>query len=69
MTGIQVTVNGEPLLLPTGCTLAQLLERLSLDRSRVAVELNLGVVPRAEHDTVRLTHGDRLEIATFTAGG
>ncbi len=69
MTGIQVVVNGERLQVPTGCTLSQLLERLALDRRRVAVELNLGVVPRAAHDAVRLTHGDRLEIVGFSAGG
>ena len=66
---IQLTVNGEAMQLPAGCTLAQLLERLSLDRGRVAVELNRSVVPRAQHDTVRLTHGDVLEIVSFVGGG
>ncbi len=69
MTGIQITVNGEAVPAPTGCTLAELLDQLSLDRTRVAVELNLGVVPRAQHATTRLTHGDRLEIVGFRAGG
>jgi thiamine biosynthesis protein ThiS len=67
--GIVVTVNGEALQLPSGLTLAQLLERLSLDTARVAVEYNLRVVPRAEHGSLRLNHGDRLEIVTFVGGG
>jgi thiamine biosynthesis protein ThiS len=35
----------------------------------VAVEHNLRVVPRAEHASLRLNHGDRLEIVTFVGGG
>ena len=67
--GIQVSVNGEPLRVPSGSTIADVLRQLSLDRARVAVEHNLRVVPRAEHDALRLNHGDRLEIVTFVGGG
>jgi thiamine biosynthesis protein ThiS len=68
-TGIQVSVNGEALRVPSGSTVADVLRRLSLDRARVAVEHNLRVVPRAEHASLRLNHGDRLEIVTFVGGG
>ncbi|HVR69492.1 MAG TPA: sulfur carrier protein ThiS [Vicinamibacteria bacterium] len=67
--GIQVSVNGEIRQVPAGCTIARLLQILSLDRARVAVEHNLRVVPRAEHAERRLNHGDRLEIVTFVGGG
>jgi thiamine biosynthesis protein ThiS len=67
--GIDVSVNGKPMRVPTGSTLAQLLASLGLDRRRVAVELNLRVVPRAEHEALRLNHGDRLEVVTFVGGG
>jgi thiamine biosynthesis protein ThiS len=67
--GIDVSVNGRPLRVPSGSTLAQLLEGLGLDRGRVAVELNLRVVPRAEHESLRLNHGDKLEVVTFVGGG
>jgi thiamine biosynthesis protein ThiS len=67
--GIQVSVNGEPLRVPSGSTVADILRQLSLDRARVAVEHNLRVVPRAEHASLRLNHGDRLEIVTFVGGG
>jgi len=67
--GIQISVNGEPLQVPSGSTVADVLQRLSLDRARVAVEHNLRVVPRAEHSGLRLNHGDRLEIVTFVGGG
>ena len=67
--GIQVSVNGESLRVPSGSTVADVLRQLSLDRARVAVEHNLRVVPRAEHGSLRLNHGDRLEIVTFVGGG
>ena len=66
--GIDVSVN-KAMRVPAGSTLAQLLDTLSLDRTRVAVELNLRVVPRAEHAALRLNHGDTLEIVTFVGGG
>jgi thiamine biosynthesis protein ThiS len=67
--GIEVSVNGDTVRVPSGCTIAELLRHLSLDRARVAVEHNLRVVPRAEQAERRLNHGDRLEIVTFVGGG
>jgi thiamine biosynthesis protein ThiS len=69
MPGIRISVNGEELSVPSGSTLADLLRQLALDQRRVAVEHNRRVVPRAEHGTVQLNHGDRLEIVTFVGGG
>jgi sulfur carrier protein len=68
-TGIAVTVNGETVQVPTGSTVLDLLQKLAVEPTRVAVEHNLRVVPRAEHGRVRLNHGDRVEIVTFVGGG
>ena len=67
--GITISVNGESLSLPAGSTVLDLLLRLSLDPRRVAVEHNRRVVPRGEHATVSLNHGDTLEIVAFVGGG
>ena len=67
--GIHVLVNGDDVAIPTGSTLAELLRRLSLDGKPLAVEHNRRVVPRAEHPTLRLNHGDTVEIVTFVGGG
>jgi sulfur carrier protein len=66
---IRVTVNGEEMALPPGTTVSTLLQKLSLPPTRVAVEHNLRVVPRAQHPDVRLNHGDHVEIVTFVGGG
>jgi sulfur carrier protein len=65
----EVQVNGDSVSVPEGSTIADLLGRLSLESRRVAVELNLQVVPRSEHPARRLSPGDRLEIVTFVGGG
>jgi thiamine biosynthesis protein ThiS len=67
--GITLSVNGEDVQVPTGSTVADLLRTLSLSPTHVAVEHNRRVVPRAEHGSVRLNHGDTVEIVTFVGGG
>ncbi len=66
---IEVTINGEAQLLPAGIDLAQLLARLQLQTRRVAIEHNLGIVPRSEYAELRLQQGDRLEIVHAIGGG
>jgi sulfur carrier protein len=68
-SGIRVSVNGEPVHLPAGSTIADLLRQLALDRARVAVEHNRRVISRADHASVLLNHGDELEVVTFVGGG
>ncbi len=66
---MQIVVNGQPRELSDGATLAQLLSELGLEPRHVAVEVNLEVVPRREHDQHRLADGDRLEVVTLVGGG
>lgn len=66
---IQVTVNGSAQELPRGATLADLVAHLKLRPENLAVELNLRVIPRAEHADCRLQAGDRLEVVTLVGGG
>jgi thiamine biosynthesis protein ThiS len=66
---MQVQVNGERVEVPTGCTVAALLERIHLQPARVAVERNQDIVPRAEWAKVALSEGDRVEIVSFVGGG
>jgi sulfur carrier protein len=67
--GIAIELNGEAYRIEDGATLDDLVRKLSLEKTRIAVEHNLAVVPRAEHRTKRLTEGDRVEIVTFVGGG
>jgi sulfur carrier protein len=66
---IQVTINGEPRALDAGTTVAELVDALSLQGKRIAVEINGAVVPRSTHPTHRLADGDRVEIVHAIGGG
>jgi sulfur carrier protein len=66
---MRATVNGEPLELPEGLTVATLLQHLRVRAERVAVERNGEVVKQARHGEQKLASGDVLEIVTFVGGG
>jgi sulfur carrier protein len=64
-----VRVNGQPVDLPDGSTVASLLERVHLEPARVAVERNQDIVPRQTYAECALAEGDHVEIVTFVGGG
>ena len=66
---MRIQLNGEALDLPDGATVADLLARLDLAGKRVAVELNLDIVPRSQHGATTLRDGDRVEVVHAIGGG
>jgi sulfur carrier protein len=66
---VVLIVNGEEREVPDDLTVAGLLEFLDVPRERVAVEVNLAVVRRADHASHRLAAGDRVEVVAFVGGG
>ena len=66
---MEITVNGQTQPIAEGATVAQLLEQLHLVARPVAVEVNLQLIPGAQHDQHHLADGDRLEIVTLVGGG
>ncbi len=65
---MELTINGEKSTVPSGLTVAQLVQHLGID-GPVAVERNREIVPRAEHTEAQLVDGDVLEIVHFVGGG
>ena len=49
--------------------LSDIIIKSNLDPSRVAVELNGKIIPRADFKTTTLKDGDSLEIFHFVGGG
>ena len=68
-TALGITLNGEGRRVPAPLTVAGLLDRLGLDRRKVAVERNEEIVPRSLYDATRLAEGDQLEVVHFIGGG
>ena len=66
---MKLVVNGEPREIPDPMSVRELLDWLEVPRGRVAVEVNLELLPKTQFDSRRLAEGDRLEIVTFVGGG
>jgi len=66
---MKVIVNGKPLAVSAGTSIAELLTQLSLAGKRVAVERNGEIVPKSLHAAYCLSEGDRLEIVVAVGGG
>ena len=62
-------INGESKDVADGLTLAALIAQLGSKPDRVAVELNLEIIPRDKWPETILGNGDRLEIVHFVGGG
>jgi len=66
---MRIMVNGQWQQQNDGLNVAVLLEKLSLEPRRVAVELNKQLLPRARYAQTALAEDDQLEIVTLVGGG
>ncbi len=66
---MEVMLNGEKRDFPDGVTVAQLLQQLQIQPERVAVEVNLTVLKRAQLPGIALKSGDQVEIVQLIGGG
>ncbi len=65
---MKLTLNGEQYET-TAQTVGALLEELKIQQGRVAVEVNLAIIRRAEFDQHQLAEGDAVEVVNFVGGG
>jgi len=66
---MRILVNGKWREQDRPLTISGLLESLSLQPQRVAVELNKEIVPRGRFGETSLADEDELEIVTLVGGG
>ena len=65
---LRIEVNGEGRDT-AATTILGLVQELSLDPKKVAVERNLEIVPRSLHGETALAEGDKIELVQFVGGG
>ncbi len=65
---MRISINGD-IKETSQRTVAGLLEELGITSGMVAVEVNLKVVRRADHENTALRDGDQVEIVKFVGGG
>jgi sulfur carrier protein len=66
---VNVTVNGVPMELVGGTSIAQLVADTCRSDRGVAVALDREVVPRSKWPTMTIPEGASVEIVTAAAGG
>lgn len=66
---MQIQLNGEDFTLDEGATAADLVNTLQLGEKRIAMEVNLEILPRSQYGEHPLQEGDRVEIVHAIGGG
>ena len=66
---MKLTLNGEIKQIEKGITVSGLLESLQVEPARVAVEVNLKIIKKADYLSLQLNEGDSVEIVSFVGGG
>jgi sulfur carrier protein len=66
---MRLKINGETVDNLRAATLMELLDELKIQSGRVAVEVNLEIVRKADYSGFALKDGDTVEIVNFVGGG
>ena len=66
---MKIYLNGEAREVPDNYTAAQLVESLGLTGKRIAMEVNLEIVPRSGYVNHTLKAEDKVEIVHAIGGG
>ncbi len=66
---VVITFNGQSMQVPVDCTISKLLELAQMRSKLVAVEVNMEIVPKSQHDLYLVKTGDAIEAVTLVGGG
>ena len=66
---MEIRLNGKTREVADGITVSQLLDELTLQALRVAVQVNTDIIKQERYGDVVLQPGDTVEILTFMSGG
>ncbi|MCK5394735.1 MAG: sulfur carrier protein ThiS [Gammaproteobacteria bacterium] len=66
---ITIVLNGENKTIDDDTNIEQLLQSLSLENKRLAVEINQEIIPRGNFNSHTLNESDKVEIVQAIGGG
>ncbi|MBF0458559.1 MAG: sulfur carrier protein ThiS [Nitrospirae bacterium] len=66
---MKIRLNGDDYITKAASTVSELLVELNINPMRVAVELNMVIVKKAEYGSAALKDGDNVEVVNFVGGG
>ena len=65
----KIQLNGSPYVINNETNLNQLLNKLRIQKNKVAIEINGVIVEKNKYPKVILNKGDKVEIVHFIGGG
>jgi len=66
---VTISVNGEAMEVPSGTTVAALVQLLHVETAQIAVELDGNIAQRERWCDIAINPGAILEIVRFVGGG
>ena len=65
----KIQLNGSPYVINNETNLNQLLNKLRIQKNKVAIEVNGVIIEKNKYPKVILNKGDKVEIVHFIGGG
>ena len=65
----KIQLNGDPYEINNGTNLNELLNKLKIEKNKVAVEVNGEIVEKNKYAILILNKNDKVEIVHFIGGG
>ena len=65
----KIQLNGDPYEIKDGTNLNELLNKLKIQKNKVAIEVNGEIVEKNKYPNLILNKGDKVEIVKFIGGG
>ena len=65
----KIQLNGDPYEINNGTNLNELLNKLKIQKNKVAIEVNGEIVERKKYPSLILNKDDQVEIVQFIGGG
>ena len=65
----KIQLNGDPYEINNGTNLNKLLNKLKIQKNKVAIEVNGQIVEKDKYSNLILSKDDKVEIVHFIGGG
>ena len=65
----KIQLNGDPYEINSGTNLNELLNKLKIQKNKVAIEVNGEIIERKKYTNLILNKNDKVEIVHFIGGG
>ena len=65
----KIQLNGNPYEINDGTNLNELLNKLKIEKNKVAIEVNGEIIEKNKYPNLILNKGDKVEIVKFIGGG